>query len=44
MRLADGGWVFGPVCASGVFAQRLTAVKHARIRCGVPHRALGAFV
>lgn len=47
MRLADDGWVFDPVCTSGVFfffAQKLTAVKHARIRCGVPHRALGAFV
>ena len=35
MRLADGGWVFDPVCTSGVFfyfyffAQRLTTVKHA---------------
>lgn len=49
MRLADDGWVFDPVCTSGVFfffffARKLTAVKHARIRCGVPHRALGAFV
>ena len=50
MRLAVDGWVFDPVCSSGFFffffffAQKLTAVKHARIRCGVPPRALGVFV
>ena len=48
MRLADGGWVFDPVCTSGVFLFLFFCSKvdycEARIWCGVPPWALGVFV